>query len=854
KMVEKGQVDSATFQKVIAENIGGAAQKMGNSTGGAFKNMQAAIGRLGAKLAGPIFDQVPRVFNGITGAIDTAGQSIGPVMDRLGDTFGKVFGDKIVPLLDEVGPIAGDVFSKIGDTAKAAAPSLIEVGKGVGDFLGKAWDAVESVLPTMGNMFKTVWESIRGIVVTVSPAVSKALKPIFSSLGNLTKALAPVARVLMTVLGGAFKGLAAVLGPVAKILLNVAGAVLPKVIDSVTWLVNKLTAVGPVFKTVFSAIGESAMWLWNNAIKPAWDGIVSVIKGAWSVLQVPFRLAKFAFEVLGAAATWLWQNAIVPAWDGIKAAVSAAWDFIQPVLEPFKTAFSAVGDAAMWLWNNAIVPAWDGIKAAFSSAWDFVSGIFDKLKTGFNTAKGVIVGVANAIGDGVKSAFSGLAAIIKAPLHALGSFLAGVPSSVLGVEIPYASTLQSWGKNLQGLAGGGLVRGPGSGTSDSVLAWLSNGEGVLTAKAMGKDGVPQLMSALNAGWVPSIGLLHSMLPGFKTGGMVGPDVQAAMGLTGTKYSQGVRNDCSGMAARVINRALNLPDDSLMTTKNAAQWLTARGFVKGRGGPGTIRVGWYDHGPNPNDGHMAMTLSDGQNAESGGSVGSFTVGGAAAGADSPQFDQHMYLPNPYGEGPALGGVGGSLAQLGGASSGGSAGGSVTSPITKAAENFKDAAGQLADIGVGGLSESLLPDGFSNPMEWGALKAGATLLKFFGGLTKDPFAKGALNIAGSALSGSGSGVVDAISGMIPQPFGSLPAAQPNDFEGNVGGGGGSLASGAANMAAQFVPSSNGGGGDGWQGVQNNFNGPVGANASDVANKINSGYNQAWRQNFSRGPGAP
>ncbi|ORA62246.1 hypothetical protein EJ571_20735 [Mycobacteroides franklinii] len=159
--------------------------------------------------------------------------------------------------------------------------------------------------------------------------------------------------------------------------------------------------------------------------------------------------------------------------------------------------------------------------------------------------------------------------------------------------------------------------------------------------------------------------------GFETGGFRGPDVIAALGMTGTPYSQGSRNDCSGMAARVINRAMGLPDDSLMTTKNAEQWLAARGFQRGMGGPGTITVGWYDHGPNPNDGHMALTLSDGTPAESGGSHGDFRVGAGAAGADSPQFDQHMYLPNLYGEG--LGGSGGGGATLFGGGGGGAGGG-------------------------------------------------------------------------------------------------------------------------------------------------------------------------------------
>jgi hypothetical protein len=199
-----------------------------------------------------------------------------------------------------------------------------------------------------------------------------------------------------------------------------------------------------------------------------------------------------------------------------------------------------------------------------------------------------------------------------------------------------------------GRAGGGLMRGPGTGTSDSIPAWLSDYEFVVNADATRKN-LP-LLQIINSG----------KIPGFSTGGLVGPDVSAAMDLLGTAYSKANRTDCSGMVARVINAALGT-GGGLMTTKNAQEWLAARGFQPGIGGPGTISVGWYDHGPGANDGHMAMTLSDGTNAEAGGKNGVFTIGAGAQGASSPQFDHHMFLPNLFGEG------------LGGSSSGGYSGG-------------------------------------------------------------------------------------------------------------------------------------------------------------------------------------
>lgn len=227
----------------------------------------------------------------------------------------------------------------------------------------------------------------------------------------------------------------------------------------------------------------------------------------------------------------------------------------------------------------------------------------------------------------------------------------GLPKTVNGLPAVQASapagTRESDGVPIwiipPGRALGGQVTGPGTGVSDSILARISNGEFIVNADATRKN-MP-LLEIINSG----------KIPGYATGGAVGPDVSAAEKLVGTPYSQGNRFDCSGTVARIINSATG-SSGGLMTTKTASAWLSAHGFVEGLGGPGQISVGWYDRGPNPNDGHMAMTLSDGRNAESGGSHGNFLIGGGV-GANSPQFDHHMFLPAALGQDAATPAVAG-----------------------------------------------------------------------------------------------------------------------------------------------------------------------------------------------------
>lgn len=89
----------------------------------------------------------------------------------------------------------------------------------------------------------------------------------------------------------------------------------------------------------------------------------------------------------------------------------------------------------------------------------------------------------------------------------------GLPSVVSGrdPDVPYAP----------GYATGGRVRGPGTGTSDSIMARLSNGEFVMRAAAVRAYG-PALLEKMN-------GL---RIPKFADGGLVGAAMSAPVGQSG----------------------------------------------------------------------------------------------------------------------------------------------------------------------------------------------------------------------------------------------------------------------------------------------------------------------------------
>ncbi len=97
----------------------------------------------------------------------------------------------------------------------------------------------------------------------------------------------------------------------------------------------------------------------------------------------------------------------------------------------------------------------------------------------------------------------------------LGGLINAGISYALGGGGGYAKGVSSAGITF---ANGGAVVGPGTATSDSILARLSNGEYVLNAAAVRRVGV-SFLDALNGGNLPSG--RASTLPAFAAGGLVG---------------------------------------------------------------------------------------------------------------------------------------------------------------------------------------------------------------------------------------------------------------------------------------------------------------------------------------------
>jgi tape measure domain-containing protein len=172
KMVQDGEVDAAHFQAAIDKNIGGAAQKMGQSFDGAVDNMEASVARLGANFITAILGGDPAdALGGPTQAIT----NLTTKFDELGVWVNNHRGE-IHGFFVDVKNVANDV----GGAIRNITTWLVE-NKGAAETLAGVfvtWKVISAVAGVVGSL-----RSMSGLLRTTLPADAAA------GAGGISKAL-----------------------------------------------------------------------------------------------------------------------------------------------------------------------------------------------------------------------------------------------------------------------------------------------------------------------------------------------------------------------------------------------------------------------------------------------------------------------------------------------------------------------------------------------------------------------------------------------------------------------------------------------------------------------------------------
>lgn len=335
--------------------------------------------------------------------------------------------------------------------------------------------------------------------------------------------------------------------------------------------------------------------LYVNYIQTMWKVVQTLWSFIWPIIQfialVAFALVvtylgvlwsywKFVFNAIGAIATWLWQNAIKPAVDGI------VWlwvNWLMPKINQAKAGWdivmNALGAAARWLWTNVIKPvvlwiagrwAWLVMQfqyhravfsAIFAMIGAYVSTLRDRFRAGFDKIKefaSSLLTNLRGMRDSVGEIFRRLANHARTPINWVintvyndgirkisRNVLTAVGMTDLANKIPRAATIPAFAAGGSPMDPSGYVRGAGSGTSDDIVARIANREFVVNARSTAAFR-PWLEWVNNQGRRARGNSAAAMpgntasMPGFNRGGLVNPFDMARDAVLGA--SKGVLED------------------------------------------------------------------------------------------------------------------------------------------------------------------------------------------------------------------------------------------------------------------------------------------------------------------------
>jgi hypothetical protein len=246
------------------------------------------------------------------------------------------------------------------------------------------------------------------------------------------------------------------------------------------------------------------------------------LASAWARLQQAW--ASTVFSDIGAQIATAFNTAAAAIVEGMSAALETVNTLFSQIAQGWGQIFSGAGKALVSVFEEdaaRMKGVIDAIGGWLSTPTD---GAFQWISAAFNTAL-----------DGIKTATAPITQFITdwvtTPVANAWQWLVDAFNSVLGaIKSAITSLYQPSGGGSgdgSGFAGGGLLGGRGTGTSDSNLAWVSRGEYITPAGAVSQPGVLAFLEALRR----TGGDLRAVLDGmgrFAVGGLVGPIALPAM--------------------------------------------------------------------------------------------------------------------------------------------------------------------------------------------------------------------------------------------------------------------------------------------------------------------------------------
>ena len=517
EMASKGKIDFQTFSDAAASAAGTVATEMGTTVPGAFANLKASIGRIGANLLDGVFGKLGPL-------IQAATKALGPMEDMakgLGSAIGDVLGpaiDRVTGWLTKLGEGAGGITGKLSGMSGVIAPVAAAFGAlglgGVGPLLtkipilGEAFGDLANSLGLIGGPVGVAVAALGGLIATtprLKSAFGAQLSALFQNLKNTLSGMGPAFETFKKTLSLAFKDVGPSLIGSLESVINSVGAIFQQLIGVIPQIVEPLLtgfgqmapAIGQTLTAIASAISE-VMALLASIIQALMPVITTVMNVIGQVASIIVNLVSTVLPPLLDVVNALIQpilsmittllpplNAVIQALIPIIMQIVAALaeiiapigqivaqiaGAVMPIIQQLGSIVQSVANLVAWAINSLLLPAFSAMAPAVTSAVGTVKAVF-------STISGIISGIVNVV-SGIISGnwgqvWNGFKQIVSSAVKGLGSIVGGIRDTVLNALSGAGQWLVQSGKAIiDGLISG--IKGAISGAKDAVSGALQS--------------------------------------------------------------------------------------------------------------------------------------------------------------------------------------------------------------------------------------------------------------------------------------------------------------------------------------------------------------------------------------------
>lgn len=449
EMASKGKIDFQTFSDAAASAAGTVATEMGTTVPGAFANLKASIGRIGANLLDGVFGKLGPL-------IQAATKALGPMEDMakgLGSVIGDVLGpaiDRVTGWLTKLGEGAGGITGKLSGMSGVIAPVAAAFGAlglgGVGPLLtkipilGEAFGGLANSLGLIGGPVGVAVAALGGLIATtprLKSAFGAQLSALFQNLKNTLSGMGPAFETFKKTLSLAFKDVGPSLIGSLESVINSVGAIFQQLIGVIPQIVEPLLtgfgqmapAIGQTLTAIASAISE-VMALLVPLVPQIITPLMQVFSSLMPVITNIVNVVLGAIQSLLPPITTLIAN-LLPA-------VSSIISAMAPVITVIGEAIGQVVTVIVNLVSTVLPPLLDVVNALIQPILNMITTLLPPLNAVIQALIPIIMQIVAALAE------------IIAPIGQIVAQIAGAVMPIiqqLGSIVQSVANLVAWAIN-----------------------------------------------------------------------------------------------------------------------------------------------------------------------------------------------------------------------------------------------------------------------------------------------------------------------------------------------------------------------------------------------------------------------